>query len=96
MTAKTTNSRMSRNRKRSPLFTLHDPLTPAHSSMHLTLAQGYSVTTMLAVAAVAILLTGAFYRRAFWPADRPGNGDRSCCLRLAAILLVVMLLFRPV
>ena len=33
--------------------------------MQFTLAQGYSVTTMLAVAAVAILLAGAFYRRAF-------------------------------
>ena len=33
--------------------------------MQLTLAQGYSVTTMLAVAAAAILLTAGFYYRAF-------------------------------
>jgi uncharacterized membrane protein len=63
--------------------------------MQLTLAQGWSVTTMLAVAVVAILLTGAFYFRAFGALD--GRRWRMLFgLRVAAILLVVLLLFRPV
>jgi uncharacterized membrane protein len=63
--------------------------------MHLTLAQGYSLTTMLAVAAVAVLLAGAFYYRAF--GTLPARQWRTLLmLRVAAILLVVMLLFHPV
>jgi uncharacterized membrane protein len=61
----------------------------------ITLAQGYSFTTMATVAAVAILLTGAFYRRAFH-ALTPGQWRTLFLLRSAAILLIVMLLFRPV
>ena len=71
------------------------PNSLAPSFMQLTLAQGYSVTTMLAVAAVAILLTGAFYYRAF--RTLPGRQWRTLlAFRVAAILLVVLLLFRPV
>ncbi len=63
--------------------------------MQLTLAQGLSVTTMLAVAAVAILLTGGFYYRAFGTL-RTSQWGTLLALRVAAILLVVLLLFRPV
>jgi uncharacterized membrane protein len=63
--------------------------------MHLTLAQGYSLTTMLAVAAVAILLTTGFYYRAFG-ALRARQWQTLLALRVTAILLVVALLFRPV
>ncbi len=50
---------------------------------------------MLAVAAVAILLAGAFYRRAFGTLP-PRRFAALLGLRAAAILLVVTLLFRPV
>ena len=40
--------------------------------MQFTLAQGYSFTTMAVVAAVAVLLTGAFYYRGF-PGLKPGQ-----------------------
>ena len=63
--------------------------------MQLTLAQGYSLTTMLAVAAVAILLTAGFYYRAFRTL-RARQWQMLLALRVVAILLVVMLLFRPV
>jgi uncharacterized membrane protein len=63
--------------------------------MQLTLAQGYSVATMLAVAAVAILLTGAFYYRAFGTLELR-QWRTLLVLRLVAISLVVLLLFRPV
>ena len=62
--------------------------------LHLTLEQGASVTTMLAVG-VALLLSAAFYRRAM----RGLRGRRSLVLlvlRWVAIVLVVLLLFRPV
>ena len=63
--------------------------------MQLTLAQGHSVATMLAVAAAAVLLAGAFYCRAF--GTLPLRQWRTLLvLRAVAILLVVMLLFRPV
>ena len=63
--------------------------------MQLTLAQGYSVATMLAVAAAAVLLAGVFYYRAF--GTLPLRQWRTLLvLRVVAILLVVMLLFRPV
>ncbi len=63
--------------------------------MELTVAQGYSVATMLAVAAAAVLLAGVFYYRAF--GTLPLRQWRTLLvLRVVAILLVVMLLFRPV
>ncbi len=63
--------------------------------MHLTLAQGFSVATMLAVAAVAMLLAGVFYRRVF-KSLLPNQRRTLFLLRAAAILLIVTLLFRPV
>lgn len=63
--------------------------------MSLTLADGQSVATMLAVAVVAILLAAAFYRRAFGTLPA-GKFAALLGLRAAAILLVVTLLFRPV
>ncbi len=63
--------------------------------MHLTLAQGSSVTTMTAVAAAALLLTWFFYRRAFGQL-KPQQRHVLLALRWAAILLVITLLFRPV
>ncbi len=63
--------------------------------MSLSLAQGHSIATMLAVAAAAIVLAGAFYRRAFGSLPRRQFWTL-LGLRSAAILLVVMLLFRPV
>ncbi len=63
--------------------------------INFSLEQGSSITTMLAVAAGAILLAGVFYHRAFgmlkfrhWLA--------LFLLRAAAILLVVLLIFRPI
>ena len=61
----------------------------------ITLAQGYSITTMLAVAAAAVLPAGAFYWRAF-RGLRPWQWQALLALRIAAILLIVLLLFRPV
>jgi uncharacterized membrane protein len=63
--------------------------------MSLTLADGHSVATMLAVAVAAILLTGVFYRRAFGSL-RPPQRRTLLVLRSASILLIVTLLFRPV
>ena len=63
--------------------------------MQLTLDEGYRVVTMLAVALAAVLLAGAFYYRAF--AMLTARQWRTLyALRVAAILLVVLLLFRPV
>ncbi len=61
----------------------------------LTLEQGHSVTTMLAVAAAAIALSAVFYYRAFG-ALRRGQWQTLLVLRILAILIVVLLLFRPV
>jgi len=61
----------------------------------LTLEQGYRVTTMLAVAAVAVLLAAAFYYRAFGTLRRR-HWQTLLALRILAILIVVLLLFRPV
>jgi uncharacterized membrane protein len=63
--------------------------------INFSLEQGSSITTMLAVAAAAILLMGIFYLRAF----KTLNLRRRItlfALRAAAILLVVLLLFRPI
>ena len=61
----------------------------------ITLAQGYGFLTMLAVAAAAMGLVGVFYWRAFGMLRR----DRwigLLVLRTIAILIVVLLFFRPV
>ena len=63
--------------------------------MQFTLAQGYSVTTMLAIAGLAIVLTAAFYYRAFGSL-KPRQRHTLLALRIAAIIVVVLLLFRPV
>jgi uncharacterized membrane protein len=61
----------------------------------LTLERGYSVPTMLGVAAAAILLAGIFYWRAFRTLRR-GQWQTLLALRVLAILVIIMLLFRPV
>ncbi|OHB71920.1 MAG: hypothetical protein A2V70_10445 [Planctomycetes bacterium RBG_13_63_9] len=61
----------------------------------ISLEQGGSIATMLAVAAVAILLSGAFYRRAFG-ALKARQWQTLLALRIVAIVLIVLLLFRPV
>ena len=60
-----------------------------------SLERGYSGTTMFAVAAVAILLSGLFYYRAFGMLRR-GQWQILLALRIVAIILIVLLLFRPV
>ena len=61
----------------------------------ISLADGYSFGTMLMVAAGAILLAGIFYYRAFRMLKR-GQWQILFALRAVAILIVVLLLFRPV
>ncbi|MCC6124696.1 MAG: hypothetical protein IT426_07030 [Pirellulales bacterium] len=60
-----------------------------------TLEQGSGFGTMLLVLAAAILLAGVFYLRAFGQLKR-GQWQTLLLLRSLAILLVVMLIFRPV
>lgn len=62
---------------------------------HIALQQGSSFSTMLAVALGAIVLVGVFYYRAF-RSLKPGQWQLLFGLRVVAILLVVLLLFRPV
>jgi len=62
---------------------------------HITLEQGHSLLTMLAVAAAAVVLAGVFYRRIFAQV-MPSRWRLLLALRTVAILLVVFLLFRPV
>jgi len=62
---------------------------------HITLEQGYSPSTMLAVAVAAAILVVWFYRRAFGMLG-PWPWRALVALRIAAIVLVVLLLFRPV
>ena len=62
---------------------------------NISLAHGFSLTTMLAVAAVAIVLSGVFYRRAFGTL-KTSQWLTLLSLRIAAIVLIVLLLFRPV
>jgi uncharacterized membrane protein len=57
--------------------------------------QGYTLTAMFAVTVVAILLTGLFYYRAFGMLRR-GQWQLLLALRIVAIIIVVLLLFRPV
>lgn len=63
--------------------------------MQFTLADGYSLTTLLLVVAGALLLIGLLYRRVF---GQLTSWQRwiLLSLRAIAILLVVILLFRPV
>ena len=63
--------------------------------LNIASEQGFSMTTMLAVAAAAILLAGTFYYRTFG-ALKPGQWQTLLGLRIAVILLIVLLLFRPV
>jgi uncharacterized membrane protein len=62
---------------------------------HFALEQGSGFGLMLLVFAAAILLAGLFYLRAFGQLTR-GQWRTLFSLRSLAILLVVMLLFRPV
>ncbi|MDY0168732.1 MAG: glutamine amidotransferase [Thermoguttaceae bacterium] len=62
---------------------------------HIALEQGSSFSTMLAVALGAIVLAGVFYYRAF-RSLKPVQWQLLFGLRVVAILLVVLLLFRPV
>jgi uncharacterized membrane protein len=62
---------------------------------HLTLEQGSSLTTMLAVGLAALLLAGWFYRRTFRELGRR-RWRLLFALRALAIALIVLLLFRPV
>ena len=62
---------------------------------NITLEQGYSFTTMAVVAAVAILLCGLFYYRTFGTLSRR-QWQTLLALRILAILLIILLLFRPV
>jgi len=61
----------------------------------ITLAQGYSFLTMLAVAAAAVGLAGFFYWRTYGLLRRD-RWQGLLLLRVIAILIVVLLLFRPV
>ncbi len=60
----------------------------------LHLDQGSPVATMLAVIVVAVLLATLFYYRAFGMLRR-GQWQLLLALRIVAILIVVLLLFRP-
>ncbi|MBN2024419.1 MAG: hypothetical protein JW809_16690 [Pirellulales bacterium] len=62
---------------------------------HLTLERGYSLTTMAAVATVAVLLIWLGYRRAFG-GMRKLHARALLALRITAVVLVVLLIFRPV
>ncbi len=61
----------------------------------LTLQQGYSLSTMLWVTAVALLLVGIFYFRTFRTL-RQWQWQTLLLLRVVAILIIVLLMFRPV
>jgi uncharacterized membrane protein len=63
--------------------------------LKITLAQGYSLATMLAVTVAASLLAGMFYWRTFGALCR-WQWQTLLTLRLVAIVLIVLLLFRPV
>jgi len=61
----------------------------------ISLEQGHSFTTMLAVAVVAIALAGLFYYRTYRML-KPRQWQTLLLLRSAAIVIIVVLLFRPV
>ena len=61
----------------------------------LTLQQGYSIPTMLWVTAVAVLLVGIFYFRTFRTLRR-WQWHTLLALRIVAIVIIVLLMFRPV
>jgi uncharacterized membrane protein len=60
----------------------------------LTLEQGYSITTMVVVALVAIVLATAFYRKAFGML-KATRWQTLLLLRIVAIVAVILLLFKP-
>ncbi len=62
---------------------------------NIALEQGYSIGTMLLVLVAAILLTAVFYYRAYGML-KSGQWQILLILRSVAILLIVLLLFRPV
>jgi uncharacterized membrane protein len=68
---------------------------PEGTAVYLTLEHGHSLWTMLTVTIVAVSLAAVFYRRVFRRLI-PSRWRWLLALRLAAILLVVLLLFRPV
>lgn len=63
--------------------------------VELTLEQGYRIATMAAAAVVAITLASLFYRRVFGTLG-PRRWGTLLALRIVAILVVILLLFRPV
>ncbi|MCR4416055.1 MAG: hypothetical protein NUV77_26875, partial [Thermoguttaceae bacterium] len=63
--------------------------------MQLTLKGGFTFPVMFAVLAGAIALAGVFYRRAYGSLGR-GQWQLLLGLRIVAIVIVVLLLFRPV
>jgi hypothetical protein len=62
---------------------------------HLPFHSGLSGLVMVALAVVALVLVAVFYRRAYG-ALRRGQWQRLYWLRSAAIVIVLLLLFRPV
>lgn len=63
--------------------------------IQLTLAGGFSVWTMIMVAVVAMVIAGVFYARTFRMLP-PARWRLLLALRCVAIVIVVLLLFRPV
>ena len=61
----------------------------------LTLEQGHKLSTMLLVLAASILLVSIFYFHAFRTLRR-GQWQALLLLRIVAIVIIVLLLFRPV
>jgi len=61
----------------------------------LTLAEGYSIATLVAVTLAALVLVGVFYRRAYGML-KGRQWRRLLLLRVVAIVVVILLLFKPV
>jgi len=70
-------------------------IDPMVSVFHLTLEQGHGFWTMVAVGSVAIALAAHFHRRVIAQLSS-SRWRQLLALRGVAILLVVLLLFRPV
>jgi hypothetical protein len=62
---------------------------------HLSLHPGFSGVLMIVMSLAAIALVGVFYRHSF---RRLGKfrSLQLCLLRIAAVMIVLLLLFRPV
>jgi uncharacterized membrane protein len=60
----------------------------------LTLEQGYSITTMVTVTLVAVALAAVFYHKAYGML-RFSQWQKLLLLRIVAIVVVILLLFRP-